>query len=418
MGKSKKYKKGFIDAANLIEEHRVKDEKAIRAIADKLEKQEITIKQALEDLKGDVIGIFDYLSTKEKQELYALGEADSVLNLEPAEAKVLLAMLMGITNAENERQQKYLSGLKRELEIKEIPSISVDPSEEVENIDSRKDLKVMLRTIMEYLALQEGEYYDETDEQRTLLNTFVEYVKEKDVIYISAYIDFYVKCFGIDGLAGRFDGKDIIEVEEETPHQEDAIEEKSIVKKNDSVTETISDKYGDDVWNELLLARKRAVFEEYKELMFTCKEANYTVLNSFFSNTNCLQINNALNVFGYQAEPKLRNDNYKCNIIGLLDTTFRSNGKRGILFTTNEIVYREGKERLNMHPCEYGISIHYDEIIEVEIIKTSKCDMFNNLIIHTNNSNYTIHGNGLTKTPFKDYLLKMRDLCITHVGER
>lgn len=170
---NKKYKKGMADAAKAYEAFGKKQEKAIEAVLQELRQGNIDISTAIQSLKGNIDNLYSYLESKEKAELYTVYTPFDIKELDKNERLFLVGALLRLTQDKDptETQQNYLRSIQKYLEIKE-PPFGIDLTA-IENIENMLHQKAIYQVVLEYLILQDGDSYDETELQQEFLDSFM-----------------------------------------------------------------------------------------------------------------------------------------------------------------------------------------------------------------------------------------------------
>lgn len=199
---NKKYKKYIADTAKAFEDFINKQSDAMDGRLEEFEKQNKTLTEAVNDLNENSDGIYDYLDSKEKAELYTVCTPFDIKDLEPMAQEFLVGALFCLTKdrTPNEDQQAYLRSVMHYLNIKE-PSAETKPSS-IENIEDLSAQKAILQTVMEYLCLQGGDSYDETELQQEFLDAFS--VNNKSRQAISEHVEQLYIATGAKGLAEKY----------------------------------------------------------------------------------------------------------------------------------------------------------------------------------------------------------------------
>ena len=177
-------------------------EEKYNQLADATERVGAQVNARLDDISDVQKVILDDLSSREKKELYDLNTLVDIKELEPTEKEFLMAVLYTLSNMTEEvtsEQQAYIRSVKRYLEIKSVQT-EVDLSC-IENIDSKREERAILQTVMEFLFLEhcDHSYWDEYED---VLDYFS--VKNSEIRRIEASIDAIYKATGAQGLAEKF----------------------------------------------------------------------------------------------------------------------------------------------------------------------------------------------------------------------
>lgn len=210
---SKKYKKGMTDAAKAYKDFGDKQENAIEAVLQEVRNGNATISDAVQSLKGNIDNLYSYLKSKEKADLYTVYTPFDIKNLDENERLFLVGALVRLTSDKSptEEQQNYLRSIQKYLEIKE-PPLGVDLTA-IENIENINVQKAIYQSVLEYLILQDGDSYDETELQQEFLDSFN--LNPKNRISIAEHVEVLYSAAGALGLAekyGYIEGIDELEI--------------------------------------------------------------------------------------------------------------------------------------------------------------------------------------------------------------
>lgn len=194
----KDYKKGMADAMEAYEAFGEKQENAIRHVGQEVEKTA----QKVDKLGGKIGEIADYITDKEKAELYRLNTPVDIADLEDAEKRILLAVLYQLSadaDEVTEEQQNYLRAVQQYLKIYN-PQTEIDLSA-VENIEDISAQKAVLQAVLEFFRL--GAAPEElTEGQEDFLDYFQ--VNRRTRREIDGFIDAIVEAVGMKGLAEKY----------------------------------------------------------------------------------------------------------------------------------------------------------------------------------------------------------------------
>ncbi len=217
---NKKYKKGMADAAKAYEAFGKKQEDAINQILEEVRKQGGDFAETIKSLNVNIDGLYDYLQSKEKAQLYTVYTPFDIKDLDKEEQLFLIGALFRLTTdkAPNEHQQDYLRSIQRYLDIKE-PPFGTDPLA-IENIEDIPAQKAILQAVMEYLYLQDGDSYDETELQQEFLDAFSVNNKGRQAIF--EQVERLYKATGARGLAEKYGYVVEEEVEGDVLREEDS----------------------------------------------------------------------------------------------------------------------------------------------------------------------------------------------------
>ena len=199
---NKKYKKGMADAAKAYGAFDKKQEDALKHILEEVRQGKRDLESVLRELNGNIDGLYNYIDSKEKAHLYSLYTPFDIIELDKNNRLFLVGVLYRLTadKAPNENQQNYIRAVQRYLEIKE-PPFGIDPMY-IETIEDIPTQKAILQTVLEYLYLQDGDSYDETEYQQEFLDAFS--VNTKGRKEIMDHIDLLYTATGAKGLAEKY----------------------------------------------------------------------------------------------------------------------------------------------------------------------------------------------------------------------
>lgn len=194
----KDYKQGAADAMAAYEAFGEKQEAAIRHIGNQVEE----VKSSIGGLNQNIQNISDYITDKEKAELYKLNTPVDIADLDDAEKRILLAVLYQLSTDDPEhtpQQENYVRAVQKYLEIHN-PQTQID-LEAVENIEDISAQKAVLQTVLEYfyLGTHPGTY---DNNQLDFLDCFQ--VNRKTRREIIGHINQIVETVGIEGLAEKY----------------------------------------------------------------------------------------------------------------------------------------------------------------------------------------------------------------------
>lgn len=197
-----KYKKGMADAAKAYADFGKKQEEAIKWTREELQKQGIEISGKLDDIKGNIDHLYDYIESRDKEKLYTVYTPFDIQDMGEEEQRFLVGVLftMSTNKKPNEYQQNYFRSIMRYLGINEPPA-GTNPLA-IEYIDDLKAQKAILQAVMEFLRLQDGDYYDETEQQQEFLDAFN--VNSKGRQEIAYHVELLYQATGAKGLAEKY----------------------------------------------------------------------------------------------------------------------------------------------------------------------------------------------------------------------
>lgn len=194
----KDYKQGMADAMGAYEAFGEKQEAAVRHVGAEIEKTA----EKVDKLGGKIGEIADYITDKEKADLYKLNTPVDIADLDDAEKRILLAVLYQLSADEDEvteEQQNYVRAVQQYLKIYN-PQTEIDLSA-VENVEGISAQKAVLQSVLEFFQL--GTHPEElTEEQEDFLDCFQ--VNRKTRREIDGFINAIVEAVGIKGLAEKY----------------------------------------------------------------------------------------------------------------------------------------------------------------------------------------------------------------------
>ena len=199
---NKKYKKGMADAAKAYEAFGKKQEDALKHILEEVRQGKRDMESVLRELNGNIDGLYDYIDSKEKARIYSVYTPFDIINLNKNDRLFLVGVLCRLTmdKTPNENQQNYIRAVQKYLDVKE-PPFGIDPMY-IETIEDIPTQKAILQTVLEYLCLQDGDCYDETEYQQEFLDAFS--VNTKGRKEIMDHIDLLYTATGAKGLAEKY----------------------------------------------------------------------------------------------------------------------------------------------------------------------------------------------------------------------
>lgn len=199
---NKKHKKGIADAAKAYEVFGQKQADALEHILEEVRQGKRDMDAVLKELNGNIDSLYDHLQSKEKAKLYTVYTPFDIKNLDQQARLFLAGALLRLTadRTPNEYQQNYFRAVQKYLEIKE-PPFGTEPLavEEIEDIPSQK---AILQTVLEYLRLQDGDSYDETELQQEFLDAFSVNAKARKEIV--EHVELLYTATGAAGLAEKY----------------------------------------------------------------------------------------------------------------------------------------------------------------------------------------------------------------------
>lgn len=171
-GRTKMYKKGLADAMAADQSFMEKQQAAIEHMRQEVRQGKDAV-QAMRDMLQDDIGnICDYLSAKEKAELYKLASPFDIKELGESEKLFLAAVLCQLAQEQDgvltQSQHMYISSVLLYLGVGN-PQMGAD-LHAVENIDSVGTQKAFMQVALEFFYLQDSD--ELTEQQEEFLSFF------------------------------------------------------------------------------------------------------------------------------------------------------------------------------------------------------------------------------------------------------
>lgn len=197
-----KYKKGMADAAKPYEAFGEKQEAALNHILEEVRQGKKSIEEDISALNDNLDGLYNHLKSKDKANLYTIHTPFDIKELGDQERFFLLGALLRLTvdKTPNENQQNYIRAVQRYLGVTELSA--VDDLMAIENIEDIPSQKAILQTVLEYLRLQDGDDYDETELQQEFLDAFCLSNKVKNEII--QHVELLYSATGAQGLAEKY----------------------------------------------------------------------------------------------------------------------------------------------------------------------------------------------------------------------
>lgn len=222
----KKYKQGMADASKAYVDFSQKQVDAIDYVAKEERKHHEMVMSGLEELRGENQHIYDYMDSQQKAQLYSLHTPLDIKELGEEEKHFLVALLyclaqdmMSHGKSLSEEQQNYIRAVQNYLEIRNPQLNDFNPNA-VEEIESNKDQRAILQTVLEYLRLQGDDYYNQTELQAELFDSFS--LSKKQYQSIVNNVEILYETTGALGLSEKYGyvpeeiTKSIVEETEET----------------------------------------------------------------------------------------------------------------------------------------------------------------------------------------------------------
>ena len=206
-GRKKMYKKGLADAMHAYEAFGEKQEAALAYMRKEVQagnkKLEDAIGDAVASLEGNIQGLYDHLSSREKAALYQISTPMDIKDLPDEEKRYLLAILYQLADDEGimnitKDQQAYIRSVQRYLEITNPQTIADLTA--VDNIDSIDMQKAFLQVVLEFLYLQESDTLSNSQEE--FVSSFS--VSKKQAELIEIRVSQLYNAMGAQGLAEKY----------------------------------------------------------------------------------------------------------------------------------------------------------------------------------------------------------------------
>jgi len=192
---NKKYKKGMTDAAKAYFDFGSKQEQVLEHILHEVsERNDI--------LDKNITNLYEYLLSSEKQKLYSIYTPIDVADLDCEEKLLLVGILYKLTQDKvpTEAQQRFIRSIQHYLNIKESPlGVNISAIEKIESMNAQK---AIYQVVLEYLMLQEGDSYDETEIQHDLLDSFN--LNNKNRQTIAEHVRLLYIATGAEGFVEKY----------------------------------------------------------------------------------------------------------------------------------------------------------------------------------------------------------------------
>lgn len=209
-GRKKMYKKGMKDAMNAYVSFGEKQEQALEQIRKEIQAGQAKYEDMLSRLGDDILGVYDYLTSKEKEELYHLCTPTDISVLGEEERRLLIALLYQLADDEKqeytEEQQKYIRSIQMYLGISN-PQTSID-YETIERIDSIEYQKIFLQVVLEFFYLRASD--EISDAQEAVLSYFS--INKRQAEQMELYVSKVYNILGPEGLCEKYGS----EIDDET----------------------------------------------------------------------------------------------------------------------------------------------------------------------------------------------------------
>lgn len=205
-GRKKMYKKGLADALQANEAFSRKQEAAIAHMREEVragtKRLEDALNEAVTDLGDNIVGLYNYLNTKEKAALYHLNTPLDIKDLGEDEKRLLLSTLYQLAYDEGDSitdaQRGYIRSVQKYMEITN-PQTEVDLSA-IGNVDSLEVQKTFLQVILEFFYLQDGDELN--DDQESFLGWFS--VNRNQASLIEDRVSRLFNAVGPEGVAEKY----------------------------------------------------------------------------------------------------------------------------------------------------------------------------------------------------------------------
>lgn len=231
---NKKYKKGVQDASDAYAAFGKKQTEALEHILGEIRNGNCTLEEAVKKLGaigGNVENLYKYLKGKEKAQLYSVYTPLDIADLDKEEKLFLVGVLFRLTidKLPTEAQQKFIRSVQRYLDIKEPPfGVDITAIEEIESMNAQK---AIYQVVLEYLMLQDGDSFDETEIQHTLLESFNLNNKNRQII--EEHVRLLYIATGADGFVEKYGFVDDAEDFEDGADEAETIKSESIGKESE-----------------------------------------------------------------------------------------------------------------------------------------------------------------------------------------
>ena len=194
---TKSYKRGVADTAHAFAEFEKKQADAINFVRENF----------VEGIQQNINDLCEHITEQEKNALYKFSTPLDIRDLGEHDKVLIVGILYVLANDKypTEHQKCYIQLLQKYIDVKEYP-LGIDMSV-IENIDSITTQKAIFQVVIEYLALQDSDVYDETNMQNDLLNSFSISAKAKNEII--ERVEFVYKILGNDGISKKYDIIDV-----------------------------------------------------------------------------------------------------------------------------------------------------------------------------------------------------------------
>lgn len=318
------------NVADAIREEGEKQSKKFEEVNEKFSQQETINSFVLNDM-----------SKRERKELYNMNSISNITDLEESERQFLVNILFTIANnfeSINDSQRQFNRVVKNLLKIS-----GVDPDADlscVDNIDSLKDRKIVLQTVMEFLFLKNNDFsffdsgiYDQFFED---IN-----IKQADMARIAKNIESIFNAVGSEGLIDKYNESNFSQTEEDYENCEDDED----IEYTDEELEEIMERASQMIEaGERLSEKCDSIDEKIRENEIQRIVDEY-ILDIGKSNTVGWRSSEVAN----PGNPKrlnnvmfyIANNCTKSDLMGALDTSIAENGKAGIAFTKNTLCCKE-----------------------------------------------------------------------------
>lgn len=200
---TRSYKRGVVDTLNAINVAMNKNASAKEFSAKEIENIKIKVEEYGKRFSDNFSNLCQYISEKERQAFYHVVPSFDIRDLEKEEKYVLVGVLyqLAMDKTNNFEQKHYIQQIQKYLNVTDHPTaIRI---EIIGNIEDLSVQKAMYQVVIEYLALQDGEFYDETEFQTELLETFS--LNKTLRNEISDKVELMIKIVGKKGISEKYD---------------------------------------------------------------------------------------------------------------------------------------------------------------------------------------------------------------------
>lgn len=271
------YKRGAVDTMRAFQDFISKQENASKYVADEIR----SVADKVSKLGESYECLIDHISQKEKEVIYKFSIPDDIRELDEFNKNLLMGILYLLGNEKDPtiEQQIYLNGIQRYMGIKNVVN-DIDVSV-LGTINDLNIHKILFRIVLEYLVLQKGKAYDETEFQKYILDMFsVNDIFKKETI---DSIEITIKVLGLKGFSekfGKLEDFERMDAEQERKTTADKELKEQQKKQNEKAS--------------ALLALKENVTDQYKSayalkdyLWINSREENIIINKNSSEKENC-----------------------------------------------------------------------------------------------------------------------------------